>query len=155
MKSRLFIINCIFVFILVFAVTIWAAVPAPPVNQTIGVDDGIFNDMLEAECRFCHEDPAIVEGESHIPNRHHLLMNSDIQTGECSVIRNACIADSECDSGICSSHNVPCSVDADCPDEEFGETCGEICIGEAVVKDIDANNDGENDENYACLNCHT
>jgi hypothetical protein len=82
-------------------------------------------------------------------------MNSSIQTGECSVIHNTCLADSECDTGICSRNNVPCSVDADCPEEEFGEVCGEICIGETVAKDIDSDNNGVNDTAYECLNCHT
>jgi hypothetical protein len=139
----------------VFAMPIWAAVPAPPVNQTIGVDDGIFNNLLEEDCRFCHEDPNIVSGGSHIPNRHHLLMNSSIQTGECSVNHNTCLADSECDPGTCSRNDVSCSEDADCPEAAFGEVCGEICIGETVAKDIDSDNDGVNDTTFECLNCHT
>jgi hypothetical protein len=133
----------------------WAIVPSPPVNQSIGIDDGIFSDIVEVECRFCHEDPLIISGELHIPNRHHLLMNSLIQTGECSVIHNSCLTDSDCNPGICSRFNTPCTQDEDCFDFLFGETCGETCIGETAAPDKDADQNGVNDTVYQCLNCHT
>ncbi len=133
---------------------LWAAIPAPPVNQTIGVPDGIFNDLGEAECRFCHEDPDIATGGAIIPDRHHLLMYSPIRTGECSVIHNSCLLDSECNSGICSRHNVSCTRDSDCPQFPYGETCGEICIGKTVAPDKDADKNGVSDTLYQCLNCH-
>ena len=141
--------------ILLFSVAVRADIPAPPANQQLGISDGVFNNLLEADCRVCHEDPNIVSGESNIPNRHHLLMNSLIQTGECSVNSNICLSNSDCDSGICSSNNTPCSEDSDCPEAAFGEVCGEICIGETVAKDIDSDNNGVNDTTYECLNCHT
>ena len=37
---------------LVFAFSALAAVPPPPVNQLIGMDDGIFNNLTDEECRF-------------------------------------------------------------------------------------------------------
>jgi hypothetical protein len=69
MKSRLFSISLVFVFILVSAMVIWANVPSPPVNQTIGIDDSDFNNLEEADCRLCHEHPDQfpVEDET-IPN---------------------------------------------------------------------------------------
>jgi hypothetical protein len=155
MKPKLLSLTMVLALIIAFAMSTLADVPAPPANQTIGIYDGIFNDTVEEDCRLCHEDPDIVSGESYIPNRHHLLMNSSIQTGECSVNRDTCLSDNDCDSGICSRNNVPCSVDSDCPESDFGEVCGEICIGETVAKDIDSDNDGVNDTTYECLNCHT
>ncbi|NIN34079.1 MAG: hypothetical protein GTO60_02790, partial [Gammaproteobacteria bacterium] len=131
-----------------------ADVPPPPANQQLGKSDGVFNDLVEAECRVCHEDPDIVSGGTNLPDRHHLLVGTAIKTGECSVNSNTCLADNDCDTGICSRNNVACSIDDDCPEFSFGETCGEICIGESVVPYIDSNNDGVNDTLYDCLNCH-
>jgi hypothetical protein len=139
---------------LALALPALAAVPPPPVNQTIGVPDGIFNDLTESECRFCHEDPGIVSGEAHIPNRHHNLMHTPVQTGECSVSHNNCLLDSECNPGICSRNNVGCTADTDCPQYYSGETCGENCIGETVAPDKDADQNGVDDTVYQCLNCH-
>jgi hypothetical protein len=154
-RKILYVIFSIASITLLFSVAVRADVLAPPANQQLGISDGVFNNLLEADCRVCHEDPNIVSGGEHIPNRHHLLMNSPIQTGECSVNSNSCLSGSDCDSGICSRSNTACSVDADCPEEAFGEVCGEICIGETVAKDIDSDNNGVNDTTFACLNCHT
>jgi hypothetical protein len=32
---------------LLFAGTGWADIPAPPVNQQVGIDDGVFNELFE------------------------------------------------------------------------------------------------------------
>jgi len=56
-----------------FALPAGAAVPPPPVNQTIGIPDSVFNELAEADCRACHEDDSVVDG-ANIPNRHHLLV---------------------------------------------------------------------------------
>ena len=154
MRRTVVSIAVITVFILACALIGLAAIPAPPVNQTIGVPDGIFNDLVEAECRFCHEDPDIATGGAIIPDRHHLLMYSPLQTGECSVIHNSCLLDSECNPGICSRNNILCTVDTQCPQYYAGETCGENCIGETVAPDKDADKNGVNDTVYQCLNCH-
>ncbi|MHB8864920.1 MAG: hypothetical protein ACYC6N_21135 [Pirellulaceae bacterium] len=42
-----------------------ADVPAPPVNQMIGMPDTLFGELTEADCRACHD--------SSIQDRHHLL----------------------------------------------------------------------------------
>ncbi len=47
-----------------------ADVPAPPVNQTLGMLDVIFTELEEADCRACHD--------SGVPDRHHLLFGSSI-----------------------------------------------------------------------------
>jgi hypothetical protein len=67
----------------------WADIPAPPTNQTIGIDDGIFNNLVEAECRVCHDDPDVV-GPTPNADRHHLLYGTLLRQGECSVNRNSC-----------------------------------------------------------------
>jgi hypothetical protein len=58
---------------------VWAALPPLPAHQNIGTIDGLFNNMVEEDCRFCHENPDQfpVEDET-IPNRHHLLINTVI-----------------------------------------------------------------------------
>ena len=60
--------------ILMTALPLRADIPAPPANQFIGINDGVFNDLVEDDCRLCHENPDQypVEDET-IPNRHHLL----------------------------------------------------------------------------------
>ena len=47
------------------ASTGWTDVPAPPVNQTIGMLDVLIGELTEADCRVCHD--------SGVPDRHHLL----------------------------------------------------------------------------------
>ncbi len=135
-------------FALMVPIQIWADVPAPPANQTIGMDDGIFNNLEEVECRVCHS--------SGVPDRHHLLYGDPLPLGECSVNRNACLADADCDAAICSdtSPASACIIDTDCPYAGLGETCGEVCIGETSVPILDANQDGVDDTAYGCLNCH-
>ncbi len=64
-----------FVFILASAMVIWANVPAPPANQTIGIEDSVFNDLQEVDCRLCHENPdQFPVDPEYIPDRHHLLV---------------------------------------------------------------------------------
>ncbi|MBN1930131.1 MAG: hypothetical protein JW786_00795 [Desulfobacterales bacterium] len=55
----------------------WASVPPPPVNQIIGLPDGVSNDLTEAGCRICHENPAIVNPGT-ISDRHHQLLGDII-----------------------------------------------------------------------------
>ena len=52
-----------------------AAVPPPPVNQNLGIGDSSFNNLNEAECRVCHEDPNITGDTSNV-DRHHLRMDT-------------------------------------------------------------------------------
>jgi hypothetical protein len=140
---------------LLFIRAVFADVSAPPANQTIGIDDGIFNNLLEADCRLCHDDPIVV-GPTPNVDRHHLLYGTPLPQGECSVNRNACLSDADCDSGICSSTTPPqsCIADSDCPADDLGETCGEVCIGETVAPILDADQDGTPDGIYSCLSCH-
>jgi hypothetical protein len=68
-------------FMLMTALPVRAEIPAPPANQLIGINDGVFNDLDEADCRLCHENPDQypVEDET-LPNRHHLLYGTAIPT---------------------------------------------------------------------------
>lgn len=54
--------------------TAHAAVPAPPVNQLLGIPDTVFNAVTEADCRVCHgpNPPANVPvNPTYLPDRHH------------------------------------------------------------------------------------
>ena len=51
----------------------WADVPAPPVNQKIGMLDVLFDELTETECRSCHD--------TGVPDRHHLLYGTTIPPG--------------------------------------------------------------------------
>jgi hypothetical protein len=44
MKKSAYIVM-VLSFILMTAFSLWADIPAPPVNQIIGVNDGVFNDF--------------------------------------------------------------------------------------------------------------
>ncbi|MFV1967306.1 MAG: hypothetical protein ACC628_17900, partial [Pirellulaceae bacterium] len=50
-----------------------ADVPAPPVNQTIGMPDVAFEGLAEADCRACHN--------SGVPDRHHVLYGQSLPPG--------------------------------------------------------------------------
>ena len=62
-----------------FASAGWADVPAPPVNQDIGMADILLGSMTEADCRVCHG--------SGVPDRHHLLYGQPIPAGSVTVTR--------------------------------------------------------------------
>ena len=133
--------------------TVEANIPAPPVNQTIGFYDTIFNNLEEADCRVCHDDPGISGPTSNV-DRHHLLYGQPLREGVCSVNGTVCLSDANCNPEFCSSSGASCAVDADCPDVGIGETCGEVCIGETVAPILDTNQDGVDDTHYSCLSCH-
>jgi hypothetical protein len=139
------------------------SVGPPPVNQNIGIDDGVFNNLVENDCRFCHEgdDPNInVEGRCSetgtlcfvdadctggtdvcvdvtIVDRHHILALTPENIPPTSLIF----------VGTCSVSGDFCRADAECPS---GETCD---IPRAPVE-TDRDNDGVNDTIYGCENCH-
>ncbi len=59
-----------------------AAVPPPPVNQTLGIGDGVFNDLVEADCRVCHNPtppPGVpVDTSNTNVDRHHLRVGTAV-----------------------------------------------------------------------------
>jgi hypothetical protein len=142
-KKTVTLIVAVVALTLGFAMVSYANVPPPPVNQTAGIDDGIFNNLVADDCRFCHD-----------------LGNGPVD-GVCSVSGTACSVD----------QNDPQST---CPN---GETClpilaknrhhllvdGLIVEGSLLNNTdtmpppnwtIDADNNGIDDTNYACENCH-
>lgn len=51
----------------------------PPVRQEVGIRDVQYSNLVEADCRFCHENPDSSSGSDvTIPNRHHLLVGTII-----------------------------------------------------------------------------
>ncbi len=73
MQARLFVSIVIAGMALVFASASWADVPAPPVNQVIGMDDVVFSALTEPDCRVCHD--------SGVRERHDLLDSQPIPAG--------------------------------------------------------------------------
>jgi hypothetical protein len=69
-KKALLIMTVAIPFLLVVAAGGWADVPAPPVNQDIGMADLWPWDLTEADCRVCHD--------AGVPDRHHLLYGQPI-----------------------------------------------------------------------------
>ena len=85
---------CLLVVACGIATASWAAIPAPPVNQSIGIPDGVFNDLERRNCWYCHasdrltpddlteigwtfDPPEIKPGI--ITNRHHGRIGQVIQ----------------------------------------------------------------------------
>lgn len=50
----------------------WANVPAPPVNQFLGIPDTMSTNLTETQCRACHDNPSITGPTSNV-NKHHML----------------------------------------------------------------------------------
>ena len=80
MKSGVFAkVSAVSALSLLVAAISWAAVPAPPVNQYLGLGDTTFDNMVEADCRICHNqtppEPYPVD-PTYLPDRHHLLVDT-------------------------------------------------------------------------------
>ena len=70
--------------VMAMTATAWAAIPAPPVNQNLGIPDTLFGQMAEADCRGCHgaTPPAgIPVDTTDLRDRHHLLSRENGGTG--------------------------------------------------------------------------
>jgi hypothetical protein len=99
---------------------------APPVRQGMARPDSAFNDLVEADCRFCHENPDQFPVDPEvIPDRHHVVYNTLARVGTCSL-----------------TNTVQCQDDADCP---VGETCS---------NGSDAPFPPPAGGNYECFTCH-
>lgn len=69
-------------FSLLMAVSVsYADVPPPPVNQYLGIPDGTFGNLKEAQCRGCHEERAFSMfssfDQTDVPSRHHITVMRD------------------------------------------------------------------------------
>ena len=129
-----------------------ANVPAPPVNQTIGIDDKEFIEMTEAECRVCHD--------AGVPDAHHMLYGSDMPDGVCSATDDPaprdCFTDADCvtATALCSNSGDACVVDADCPRQYQNPVCTTTpyCAGTSAAAKVPGSDD--NGGVYGCLTCH-
>jgi hypothetical protein len=133
MHRKIFNTSVILIFTLGFALAAFANVPPPPVNQIIGIPDTTFGNLVEDDCRFCHEDPDIVD-DANIPNRHHLNVNTPVPSGVCAETGDTCERNTDCpgfDPTVSGGASNACSVHTDRP-FPAGDTAG----------------------NYDCFSCH-
>ena len=59
----------------------WGSTPPPPVNQNLGMPDGVFNSMTMDVCGGCHFDPDTAPApvkQGYLPDRHHLRVDTPI-----------------------------------------------------------------------------
>ncbi len=66
---------------LMFSLSVWASTPPPPVNQNLGMPDGVFNSMTMDVCGGCHFNPETAPApvkEGYLPDRHHLRVDTPI-----------------------------------------------------------------------------
>ena len=138
---------------LVFVMASFANVLPPPANQKIGIPDSVFSDLQEDDCRFCHDNPDIVQPPEGNPNpskwnvdRHHLRYGQPLEEGFCSVSEDICNLDDDCNPNICSLSGKDCTSD-ECGESEG--TCGEQCVGGSVAPLPPAP-----DDTYECTTCH-
>jgi hypothetical protein len=80
--------------LMLFTANGFANIPAPPVNQSVGIADSVLNNMVEADCRACHGNNSV--DPTSIPDRHHLLYSSSIIRGECQNSGIECLTDADC-----------------------------------------------------------
>ena len=74
----------------------WAAIPAPPVNQNIGIPDSVFNNLKKLNCAYCHKPDTLTPEERAelgwtftpptvkdgvVADRHHLRVINEIIMG--------------------------------------------------------------------------
>ncbi len=61
--------------------TVWSSTPPPPVNQNLGIPDGVFNGMTMDVCGSCHFNPDTASApvkQGYLPDRHHLRVDTPI-----------------------------------------------------------------------------
>jgi hypothetical protein len=123
---------------IVISAAVWADVPPPPANQILGINDGVLNNLMEADCRFCHEGSAGVPVE-----------------GRCSISGTVCFEDADCPAGeICEitgiqdRHHILTQPPESIPGGSL------IFTNPDSPTDPDTNNDGVNDSFYSCESCH-
>ena len=132
-----------------FASAGWADVPAPPVNQIIGMDDVAVGALEEADCRICHS--------SGVPDRHHLLYGQPIPPGSLVPYPDADGDDNPDTIYVClSCHDVHSPVVRDCTACHTGDSPHHTTPG-ATARDcvachgdvVDNFNDGHYIPTYA------
>lgn len=134
--------------VVVPAVTSWANVPPPPVNQTLGIPDASFNNLVESECRTCHQNTSIVNPGT-IPDRHHLLVNKPLHVPDSAPFNT-----SETTYQCLSCHQQVWSTTTTPPQWVFNTFrdclfCHHQNVGNASVHHLTAKAQAEN-----CKACH-
>jgi hypothetical protein len=129
-KKTIIIITALLLSIMLFTANGFADIPAPPVNQLLGMPDTVMNFLVEAECRACHQDGTVdAQGNeinpNSIPDRHHLLYGLEIVKGKCRNSGDECVSDADCTG------------------------TNETCTGQSAASDPYANGDF-----YNCFSCH-
>ncbi len=71
MCRKTVLLPAITILALLFTSTGWAEIPAPPVNQVLGLRDVFMRNQTEATCRACHD--------SGVPDRHHMLYGTSTE----------------------------------------------------------------------------
>ncbi len=81
MKKKYIIAVNAALMLLICAATSSADVPPPPANQNLAIPDGVFNNMVESDCRVCHSatpPDGIPVDTTYLPDRHHALVDQTI-----------------------------------------------------------------------------
>jgi hypothetical protein len=135
------------IFALALAMGSLANVPPPPVNQFIGIPDGVFNNLTVADCEACHTNPSIVKPGT-IPDRHHLLVGTPVKCPSAAP-NDICPTPSNYECLTC--HTLDCSTGT-CVFLQFKHaclTCHTQVAGEASVHHLTTKAQNED-----CKACH-
>ncbi len=81
MIDRLFPGTMLLLLLATAHVAVQASTPPSPVNQNLGMPDGVFNNMTMEVCGSCHFNPDAASApvkQGYLPDRHHLHVNMPI-----------------------------------------------------------------------------
>ncbi|NIN35500.1 MAG: hypothetical protein GTO60_10580, partial [Gammaproteobacteria bacterium] len=126
MKRKIYSLTLVLALTLAFAVPALADIPAPPANQQVGIPDGIFNSLAEADCRLCHGPTPL---------------------GRCSISDINCTVDADC---LATETCVAIPVDT-----TYLADRHHLLVGTPVPDPTDRPfPDGDTGGNYDCFSCH-
>lgn len=78
MKKKYIIAVNAALMLFICAATSSADVPPPPAEQNLAIKDGVFNKMVESDCRVCHNatpPDGVPVDTTYLPDRHHALVD--------------------------------------------------------------------------------
>ncbi|MCK5505142.1 MAG: hypothetical protein KAJ10_08265, partial [Thermodesulfovibrionia bacterium] len=130
MKRNLFILTLVLALSVTLAMIVWAAIPPPSVDQDVGIEDTMFNNLVEADCRDCHgpnPPPGIPTDTTYLPDRHHLNVGTAVTVGNCQETSSTCDNDTECLDFCDLDTATTCTVDGDC-DKRCSVTTATVCL---------------------------
>ena len=82
-KKYLITIHAALLMLAGMAATSYADAPPPPANQNLAIPDGVFNNLQESDCRFCHSatpPDGVPVDTTYLPDRHHALVGTTMPT---------------------------------------------------------------------------